>query len=199
MSVYALPDLDFDYASLEPHLSARIVDLHHSKHHQTYVDGANQTLERLAHARDHRDFSSLPGLEKALAFHVSGHVLHSLYWTNLDPDGGGEPDGDLAEAIGDCFGDFPSFAAHMTAAVISVQGSGWALLSWDASGQRLVIEQVENHQSSTVAGSIPLLAIDAWEHAYYLQYENRRAEYATAIWNIIDWVDVADRFAAVQR
>lgn len=197
MSRYALPDLDYDYSALEPHLSARIVEVHHSKHHQAYVDGANQTLERLAHARDHRDFGSLTGLEKSLSFHVSGHVLHSLYWSNLSPDGGGEPDGDLAEAIGEDFGDFPSFAAHMTAAVTGVQGSGWALLSWDTVGNRLVIEQVENHQNATVQAAVPLLAIDAWEHAYYLQYENRRADYATAIWNVIDWSDVTRRFADV--
>ncbi len=198
MSTYVLPELDYDYSALEPHLSARIVELHHSKHHQAYVDGSNQTLERLADARDHRDFSPLTGLEKSLAFHVSGHLLHSLYWRNLSPDGGGEPDGDLAEAIGEHFGDFPSFAAHMTAAVTSVQGSGWALLSWDTIGNRLIVEQAENHQDLSVRSARPLLAIDAWEHAYYLQYENRRADYATAIWNVIDWSDVADRFAAVK-
>ena len=195
MSRYELPDLDYDYSALEPHLSARIVELHHTKHHQAYVDGANQTLERLADARDHRDFTSLTGLEKSLAFHVSGHVLHSLYWTNLSPHGGGEPGGELAEMIGDHFGDFPSFASHMTAAVTGVQGSGWGLLSWDTIGERLVIEQVENHQNFTVQAAVPLLAIDAWEHAYYLQYENRRADYATAIWNVVDWGDVSRRLA----
>lgn len=198
MAQYSLPDLDYDYSALEPHLSARIVELHHSKHHQAYVDGANQTLERLAHARDHRDFTSLTGLEKSLAFHVSGHILHSLYWSNLSPDGGGEPDGALAEAIGEDFGDFAAFASHMTAAVTSVQGSGWAVLGWEPVGEHLVVEQVENHQSLSIASSTPLLAIDAWEHAYYLQYENRRADYATAIWNVINWADVARRFAAVR-
>ena len=197
MSRYSLPDLGYDYSALEPYLSPRIVELHHSKHHQAYVDGANRTLEQLAEARDHRDFASLVGLEKSLAFHVSGHVLHALYWSNLSPDGGGEPDGDLAESIGESFGDFPSFAAQMTAAVTGVQGSGWGLLSWDPAGKRLIIEQIENHQSNSVQSTTPILAIDAWEHAYYLQYENRRADYATAIWNVIDWGDVARRLADV--
>ena len=196
-SSYRLPDLAYDYAALEPHLSARIVELHHSKHHQAYVDGANTVTEKLAAARAAGDYAALVGLEKTLAFHVSGHVLHSIYWTNLSPGGGGEPSGELAEAIGVHFGGFASFTAHMTQATVSVQGSGWALLSWDPVGQRLLIEQVENHQNSTLQAATPLLAIDAWEHAYYLQYENRRADYASAIWNVIDWNDVAKRFAEV--
>lgn len=190
-----LPDLTYDYGALEPHLSARIIEVHHSKHHKAYVDGANHTFEQLAHARDHRDTSQIVGLEESLAFHLSGHVLHTIYWENLSPDGGGEPSGDLAEAIGEHFGDFAAFAAHMTATVTTVQGSGWAVLSWHSPTGRLVIEQVENHQNNSVQNSTPLLAIDAWEHAYYLQYENRRADYATAIWNVINWKDVARRFA----
>lgn len=196
--VYSLPDLTFDYSALEPHLSARIIELHHSKHHKSYVDGANTTLEKLSSVRDADDFTSLVGLEKALAFHLSGHVLHSIYWTNLKPDGGGEPNGALAQVISRDFGDFSRFKAQMTQATIGVQGSGWALLSWDKLAKRLLIEQVENHQNSSIQGATPLLAIDAWEHAYYLQYENRRADYATAIWNVIDWNDVATRLVAVQ-
>ena len=192
---YALPALGYEYLALEPHLSARIIELHHSKHHQAYVDGANATIDKLAAARESGDFGSLVGLEKALAFHLSGHVLHSIYWTNLSPDGGGEPTGALADAIVRDFGGFTAFKAQMTQSTIGVQGSGWALLSWDRYGSRLVIEQVENHQANTVQDARPLLAIDAWEHAYYLQYENRRADYASAIWNVIDWNDVSARFA----
>lgn len=193
---YRLPELAYDYAALEPHLSARIIELHHSKHHQAYVDGANTVTEKLAAARAAGDYASLVGLEKTLAFHVSGHVLHSIYWTNLSPLGGGEPTGALAEAIGVHFGSFDAFKAHMTQATVGVQGSGWALLSWDPYDQRLLIEQVENHQNSTLQAATPLLAIDAWEHAYYLQYENRRAEYASAIWNVINWDDVSQRLEA---
>jgi Fe-Mn family superoxide dismutase len=196
-SRYELPPLSYDVAALEPHLSARIVELHHAKHHQAYVDGANAVTEQLAEARSRGDFSALVGLEKTLAFHVSGHVLHSIYWMNLSPDGGGEPQGALADAIGEHFGDFTAFKAQLTQATVGVQGSGWALLSWDPYGQRLLIEQVENHQNNTVQAATPLLAIDAWEHAYYLQYENRRAEYASAIWNVVHWDDVARRFAEV--
>lgn len=194
---YTLPKLNYAYDALEPHLSARIIELHHSKHHQAYVDGANATLDKLATAREAGDFSALVGLEKTLAFHLSGHVLHSIYWNNLTPKGGGEPDGKLRDAINKDFNDFASFKTHMTQATIGVQGSGWALLSWDPLGERLVIEQVENHQNSTVQNATVLLAIDAWEHAYYLQYENRRPDYAQEIWNVINWEDVADRFDAV--
>lgn len=192
---YELPALAYDYAALEPHLCARIVELHHTKHHRAYVDGANAVMEQLTRARAAGDFSALVGLEKALAFHVSGHVLHSVYWTNLSPDGGGEPSGALADAIDEHFGGFAAFKAHMTQATVGVQGSGWALLSWDPYGGRLLVEQVENHQHNTVQSATPLLVIDAWEHAYYLQYENRRADYASVIWNVIDWDDVARRFA----
>jgi superoxide dismutase, Fe-Mn family len=194
---YTLPQLNYDYGALEPHLSARIIELHHSKHHQAYVDGANVTLDKLASAREANDFGALVGLEKALAFHLSGHVLHSIYWTNLSPKGGGEPNGVLRDAINQAFNDFALFKAHMTQATIGVQGSGWALLSWDPLSKRLVIEQVENHQNSTVQNATVLLAIDAWEHAYYLQYENRRADYVQEIWNVINWDDVAARFDVV--
>ena len=199
MSIYSPPDLAYDHGALEPHLSARIVELHHTKHHRAYVDGANAVSERLAAARNSGDHGAIVGLEKTLAFHVSGHVLHSIYWTNLSPDGGGEPTGALAEAIGVHFGGFAPFRDQLTQTTVAVQGSGWGILSWDPSGGRLVIEQVGNHQNSSVQGAVPLLAIDAWEHAYYLQYENRRAEYATAIWNVIDWDDVSRRFVAASN
>jgi superoxide dismutase, Fe-Mn family len=195
-TTYRLPDLAYDYSALEPTLSPRIVELHHSKHHQAYVDGANAVSEKLAAARAAGDYASLVGLEKTLAFHVSGHVLHSIYWTNLSPDGGGEPEGALADAIGNDLGGFDAMKAHMTQAAVGVQGSGWSSLSWDPLGGRLVVEQIENHQHNTVQGATPLLVVDAWEHAYYLQYENRRADYAGALWNIVSWADVARRFAA---
>jgi Fe-Mn family superoxide dismutase len=195
---YTLPDLPYDPAALEPHLSARVVELHHGRHHRAYVDGANATLERLAAARAADDAASLVGLQKTLAFHVSGHVLHALYWQNLAPDGGGRPEGDLAAAIDDGFGSFDAFRAQMTAATVSVQGSGWSALVWEPLGGRLLIEQIEDHHHNTVVGSLPLLVIDAWEHAYYLQYEHRRGDYATAIWNVVNWPDVSRRFTAAR-
>ncbi len=195
---YTLPDLPYDPGALEPHLSARVVELHHGRHHRAYVDGANATLERLAAARAAGDAASLVGLQKTLAFNVSGHVLHALYWQNLAPDGGGRPEGDLAAAIDDGFGSFDAFRAQMTAATVSVQGSGWSALVWEPLGGRLLIEQIEDHHHNTVVGSLPLLVIDAWEHAYYLQYENRRGDYATAIWNVVNWPDVSRRFTAAR-
>jgi Fe-Mn family superoxide dismutase len=191
--VYVLPDLPYDPAALEPHISGRITELHHDKHHATYVKGANTALEKLAAVRDKGDFTMLSMLEKNLAFNVSGHVLHSVYWTNLSPDGGGEPEGALAEVIGETFGGFALFRQQMTEAAATIQGSGWALASWEPVAQRLVVQQVHDHQGNHGQGTVPLLAIDAWEHAYYLQYENRKTEFFDAIWNVVNWPDVARR------
>jgi Fe-Mn family superoxide dismutase len=194
MKKYTLPDLGYDQGALEPYLSARILELHHGKHHQTYVDGANTALEKIAAACEGSDFSTIVGLEKNLAFNVSGHVLHSMYWENLSPDGGGEPTGDFADAIDENFGSFLYFKAQMTQATTSVQGSGWSALSWEPLGQRLLVEQIYDHHANTLQGATPLLVIDAWEHAYYLQYENRRPDYVNSIWNVINWADVSRRF-----
>jgi Fe-Mn family superoxide dismutase len=193
-SVYVLPELAYDPAALEPHLSGRIVELHHGKHHAAYVTAANATLDRLDEARAAGDWTNIVGLEKSLAFNLGGHVLHAMYWTNLSPDGGGEPVGELAAAIDEWFGSFGSFRAQFSQAATTVQGSGWALLTWEPLGARLIVEQLEVHHESTVLGGVPLLAIDTWEHAYYLQYENRRADYVQAIWNVVNWADVMRRF-----
>jgi len=196
---YTLPDLPYDPAALEPHLSAAIVELHHDKHHATYVKGANAALEQLAEARSEEQWGEVVGLERTLAFNLGGHVLHSIYWTNLSPDGGGEPEGALRSAIDDTFGGFERFREQFTQVTNSVQGSGWSLLSWEPLGRRLVIEQLLTHQDNHLPGSVPLLAIDAWEHAYYLQYQNVRADYTAAIWNIVSWDDVARRLQAAQQ
>ena len=199
MDLYSLPDLRYDYGALEPHISGRIIELHHDKHHAAYVKGANASLERLHQAREHDDFSIITMLEKNLAFHVSGHVLHSLLWTNLDPNGGDKPTGDLGELVDATFGGFEPFRHQMTEAAATIQGSGWALLSWEPTAQRLVVQQVHDHQSNHGQGMVPLLAIDAWEHAFYLQYENRKGEYLDAIWNIVNWADVSARLATARH
>ena len=199
MTPYTLPDLAYDPGALEPHLSGQIVELHHDKHHKAYVDGANTALDKLAEARAAGEFGSLVGLEKSLAFNLGGHVLHSMYWTNLSPDGGDNPDGELAAAISDQFGSFDAFKAHFTQAATLVQGSGWGIFSYEPIGQRLIIEQLEDHHQNTTLGAVPLLAIDTWEHAYYLQYNNRRPDYMEAIWNILNWADVSARFVAASR
>jgi Fe-Mn family superoxide dismutase len=198
MSVYTLPDLPYDYAALEPHLSAEIVELHHDKHHAAYVKGSNTTLEKLEQARSSEDFDALVGLQKTLAFNVSGHVLHSIYWKNLSPDGGGKPEGELMAAIESQFGSFEAMRAQLTQATNLVQGSGWGALAWELLGQRLMIEQVYDHHGNVGNGSIPLFVIDAWEHAYYLQYKNVRADYVTAMWEIANWQDVEARFASAR-
>jgi superoxide dismutase, Fe-Mn family len=196
---YSLPDLSYDYDALEPHISGRIMELHHDKHHATYVKGANTALERLHDARGRDDFETISMLEKNLAFNASGHILHSVFWTNLTPDAPPAPTGPLASAIDDTFGGLAAFRAHMTQAAATVQGSGWALASWEPFAARLVVQQVYDHQGNHGQGTIPLLAIDAWEHAYYLQYENRKADFFDAIWNVVNWPDVAARYEAARR
>ena len=195
MAFYTLPELAYDYGALEPHLSARILELHHDKHHKAYVDGANKVLERLQEARATGDYGSINQLEKNLAFHLSGHILHSLFWKNLTPDSPEKPEGELAAAIDEYLGSFEQFRAQLTEAANNVQGSGWAALSWEPVGKRLIVEQVYDHQGNVGQGGPPLLVLDMWEHAFYLQYENRKAEWVDAFWHLVDWHDVATRFA----
>jgi Fe-Mn family superoxide dismutase len=195
MPRYSLPELDYDVAALEPHLSARIVELHHDKHHAAYVAGANTTLEKLQEARESGNFATINQLEKNLAFHVSGHVLHSLLWKNMSPDGGGAPEGELAAAIVESFGSFDGFRKQFDEAAMGVQGSGWAALAWEPTGGLLVVEQVYDHQSNLAQGAPPVLVLDMWEHAFYLQYENVKGDWVQAFWNLVNWPDVAARFA----
>jgi superoxide dismutase, Fe-Mn family len=195
MSSYTLPDLPYDYGALEPHYSAKMLELHHDKHHAAYVKGLNDTIEQLAEARDKGDFSSIVGLEKSHAFNLSGHVLHSLFWTNLSPNGGGKPEGELAAAIDESFGSFDAFKAQLTSATTTVQGSGWGVVAWEPLGKRLYVEQVYDHQGNVGQSGVNLLAFDAWEHAFYLQYLNVKADYVKALWEIVNWDDVAQRFA----
>ena len=194
-SLYTLPDLPYDYSALEPHYSARILELHHDKHHAAYVKGLNDTMDQLAEARDKGDFSSIVGLEKSHAFNLSGHVLHSIFWTNLSAEGGDKPTGELAAAIDEHLGSFDQFRGQMVEAANNVQGSGWAALSWEPVGKRLIVEQVYDHQGNVGQSGVNLLVFDAWEHAYYLQYLNVRADFVNALWNIVNWNDVAERYA----
>ncbi|MFL0579841.1 superoxide dismutase [Dietzia sp. 179-F 9C3 NHS] len=191
---YSLPDLAYDYGDLAPAITGEIMELHHSKHHAAYVAGANNATEALAEARTNRDTGSLPGLERALAFHLSGHGLHSLFWRNLSPDGGGRPEGELAAAVDEFFGDFDAFRAELSGATSTIQGSGWGALSWDPVGARLVVHQVHDHHANAALLSSPLLVFDAWEHAFYLQYRNVKADYVDRLWNLVNWDDVQARF-----
>jgi Fe-Mn family superoxide dismutase len=198
MTNYTLPELPYDYAALEPHYDARLLELHHDKHHAGYVNGANTTLGKLAEARDRGDFAAINQLQKNLAFHLSGHVLHSLFWRNMSPHGGGEPDGDLAQAVTEFFGSFSGLKGQLTEAALGVQGSGWGALAWEPLGKRLVVEQVYDHQGNIGNGTVPLLVLDMWEHAYYLQYKNVKADWVDAFWNIVNWPDVTIRFDNAQ-
>ena len=198
MPKYELPELPYDYSALEPHYSAEVLELHHDKHHKAYVDGANTTFEKLGQARDSGDFGTINQLEKNMAFHLSGHVLHSLLWKNMSPDGGGEPEGELAAAVKESFGSYDAFRAQISEAANNVQGSGWAALSWEPLSSRLIVEQIYDHQGNVGQGGPPLLALDMWEHAFYLQYKNVKADWVGAFWNIVNWPDVADRFERVR-
>jgi Fe-Mn family superoxide dismutase len=195
---YELPELPYDYSALEPHYSAEVLELHHDKHHKAYVDGANTTFEKLGQARESGDFGTINQLEKNMAFHLSGHVLHSLLWNNMSPDGGGEPEGELAAAVKESFGSFEALRAQMSEAANNVQGSGWAALSWEPLSNRLIVEQVYDHQGNVGQGGPPLLALDMWEHAFYLQYKNVKKDWVDAFWNIVNWPDVAGRFERVR-
>lgn len=196
---YALPDLPYDYAALEPAITGEILELHHAKHHAAYVKGANDTLEKLDEARDKDQLGGLVGLEKTLAFNLSGHVLHTIFWDNLSPDGGDRPDGELGSAIDEHFGSFEAFKKQLTQATASVQGSGWGVLGWEPLGQRLIVQQVYDHHGNVGIGSTPLLVFDAWEHAYYLQYRNVRPDYVQKLWDLVNWNDVAARLTTAKN
>lgn len=195
---YTLPELDYDYAALEPNISATIMELHHSKHHKAYVDGANTALEKLAEAREKGDFANINKLQKDLAFHLGGHTNHSIFWKNLAPGTEERPTGELSAAIDEYFSSFEAFKAHFNAAAMGLQGSGWAFLAWDAIGKNLIIEQLYDQQGNIAAATTPLLMLDMWEHAFYLDYKNVKGDYVAAFWNIINWADVAARFDAAR-
>ena len=198
MTKYTLPDLDYDFAALEPHISGRIMQLHHGKHHAAYVAGANTTLDLMAEARDKNDLTWINKLQKDLAFNLGGHVNHSIFWKNLSAAGGDKPTGELAAAIDEFFGSYDGFRAHFTANAMGIQGSGWSILAWDVLGQRLIIEQLYDQQGNLVAASVPLLMLDMWEHAFYLDYQNVKADYVNAFWKIVSWPDVQARFEAAR-
>jgi Fe-Mn family superoxide dismutase len=199
MPKYTLPDLEYDFGALEPHISGQIMQLHHDKHHAAYVKKANETLDQLDEARDKSDFTRIAGLEKSLAFNLSGHVLHSLFWRNLMPKGGGRPKGELATAIARDFGSFEGFQKQINEVSATIMGSGWGALVYEPMAGRLLCSQIYDHQSNLAQAGVPLLVIDAWEHAYYLQYKTEKAKFFEAVWNLWNWDDVAQRYAAASK
>lgn len=196
---YTLPDLDYDYGALAPHIAPEIMELHHSKHHATYVKGINTALEQLAEAREAGDLANVNKLSKDAAFHLGGHINHSVFWKNMSPDGGGRPEGDVAAAIDEYFGSFEGFQKQFNAVANGVQGSGWSMLVWDTLGQRMNINQLFDQQGNLPASQIPLLQLDMWEHAYYLQYKNVKGDYVDAFWNVVNWTDVEQRYKKAQE
>lgn len=196
---YSLPPLPYETWALEPHISSETVELHHSRHHAGYVRGANEAWEGLEHARAANDFNGLARLERDLAFHLGGHVLHSVMWSNLHPEGGGRPTGSLAEHIDHSLGGLAHFKNQMALTALTVQGAGWAVAAWEPTAGRIGIFQIHGHVAGLPAAAVPLLVIDSWEHAYYLQYRNHRQDYVSALWNIINWDDVGARLERASR
>jgi Fe-Mn family superoxide dismutase len=195
---YEVPNLPYDYAALEPHIDEQTMRLHHDKHHQAYVDKANAALEGTEWADAPvedvlRQLDNLPGdIRTAVRNNAGGHANHSFFWVIMDPDGGGAPDGELAQAISDTFDGFDAFKKELADAGVNRFGSGWAWLVHDGSG--LAITSTANQDSPVSDGGTPLLGVDVWEHAYYLKYQNRRPEYLEAFWNVVNWPEVARRF-----
>ncbi len=197
---YVLPDLPYAKDALEPVIDKATVELHHDKHHAAYVAGANKAETELQKAREAGDFSLVKHWSRELAFHGSGHILHSIYWTNLtSPAKSGKPKGDLEKAIANDFGTYDKFKAQLANASISVEASGWGVLAYQPFAKRLTILQCEKHQDLTTWGAVPLLVIDVWEHAYYLKYQNKRADYVNALFSIINWENVSERYELARK
>lgn len=198
---YKLPDLPYAYNALEPHIDEATMRLHHGKHHAAYVNGFNAALKKLEEARAKGDLASVQALSKALAFHGSGHTMHSIFWQVMCPAAESKQpsSGALFDAIVRDFGSLDSFRKQFSEAAKAVEGSGWAVLAYEPLGKKLLVLQAENHQKLTIQGSIPLLVLDVWEHAYYLKYQNNRASYVDAWWNVVNWQEVEKRFLAAKK
>ena len=197
--IYHLPELPYPVNALEPWYDAETVRIHHDFHHKSYVDGLNNAMKKINEARDSGDFSLIKHWEKELAFHGSGYILHNLFWTNMTQNGGGEAPGPIGQHIKLDFGSFDSFKSQFSAAAAAVEGSGWAVLVWNPFLRKLEVVQVEKHQNLSVWGSFPLLILDVWEHAYYLKFQNRRAEWINNWWNLVNWKDVNSHYSFALR
>ncbi len=196
---HRLPALPYPYNALEPYISEATLRLHHDRHHQAYVNGLNTAELALAEARARHDFSLVRHWERELAFNGSGHILHSIYWTNMSPQGGGEPVGLVLDEIRSYFGSYQAFKEQFSSAALDVQGSGWGVLVWNPAWERMEILTALRHEDLTQWGAIPVLVLDVWEHAYYLDYQNRRGDYIRAWWNLVNWPDVERRVRKARR
>ncbi|ART76926.1 superoxide dismutase [Sutcliffiella horikoshii] len=196
---HTLPPLPYPYNALEPYISREIMELHHQKHHKSYVDGLNKAEMKMLEARETGDFDLIKHWEREAAFHGSGHYLHTMFWDNMSPNGGGHPSGRLMQQIVQDFGSYEKFKKHFSEAADKVEGVGWALLVWSPRAHRLEILQTEKQQLFTQWDTIPLLGLDVWEHAYYLQYKNNRKDYIDKWWNLVNWKDVEKRYQEASR
>ena len=203
--MFTLPKLDYEYDALEPYIDAKTMEIHHSKHHQVYVDNLNKALEKYPEIGNKsieeilKDTNSIPeDIRQAVINHGGGHANHSFFWSIMGPKSKDEPEGEILEAINSTFGDFAKFKEQFSAKAMGVFGSGWAFLIMTPE-KKLALKRHSFQNSPLSDGNIPLLALDVWEHAYYLKYQNRRAEYVEAFWNIVDWDDVEKTFDSASK
>ncbi|MGG0935345.1 superoxide dismutase [Brevibacillus centrosporus] len=196
---HTLPPLPYSYDALEPHIDAETMRIHHDKLHKKYVDDLNTAELKLAEARANGNFDLIRHWERELAFNGAGHYLHTIFWPSMSPNGGGEPSGDLAEAIRRYFGSYAAFQEQFTQAANKVEGPGWAILVWSPRAQHLEILMAEKHQNLSQWDTVPLLVLDVWEHSYFLHYQNERDRYVNAWWNIVNWRYVEERFAQARK
>ena len=199
MGKHQLPKLSYEYDALEPYIDSKTMELHHSKHHQSYIDGLNNAKEKLSLARKSGDFSLVKHYKKEIAFHGSGHMLHSIFWTNMGPsqEVKEKPEGELYDKIVEKYGDFETFWLEFKSTATTIEGSGWAILV--VIEGELEILSLEKHQNLFEMGAIPILVLDMWEHAFYLSYQNRKAEYLDAVYNVINWDDVEKRYLSAKN
>lgn len=203
MAKYTLPEMPYAYDALEPHIDARTMEIHHTKHHQTYTDKLNAALEKCpSDVQDKSiedilsDLSKVPEEQRgAINFNGGGYYNHKIFWNNMKPDGGGEPGGKIADAINSSFGSFSDFKEKFSSSTATIQGSGWGWLVFNPNSGKVEYKAMPNQDSPLKEGLVPLLGCDVWEHAYYLKYQNRRPDYVSAWWNVINWDDVEQRFS----
>lgn len=199
---FSLPKLPYDYTALAPYISEQQLKLHHDKHHLAYVNGANAISEKLNKARQENSDVDVKALSKELSFNIGGHVLHSIFWTNLAPagkGGGGNPTGQIAELINRDFGSFERFKKEFSQAAASTEGSGWAILAVHPCYEKLVVGQIEKHNVNVYPSFEILLALDVWEHAYYLDYKNERPKFIEAFWNLVNWESINMTLKAIMH
>ncbi len=198
---YVLPDLPYPHDALEPVIDEQTMRIHHGKHHAGYVKGVNNALDKLNEIRWGGDTSLVQHWQRQLSFHMGGHINHTLFWLGMKPEsegGGGQPGGNLMNQITNDFGSFAKFVEHFKSAATKVEGSGWGWLVYEPASNRLMVTQMQNQQDMMFTGAVPLLGVDVWEHAYYLKYQNRRADYVENFMRVVDWAEISRRFEAAR-